>query len=305
MVFMSKFSIYFNEVIRRGSIRKAAEHLHIAASAVDRQILNAEEVLGIQLFDRTPGGLRPTATGEMVAHQIARWIEDEASLSRHMDALRNARGGEVKIAVADGLAVNFIPSAIERLHARIPGLRFKITVATATTTATLLRSGECDIAVTFDPPSFAGLSVEAEALSRLGVLVPFGHPLTEIANLCVSDCVGYPIIAPDPSTALWQLLERLLEGSSLSLDVILNSNNIALLCDMVKKKIGIALMRDLDAFGNYRDDEAVFLMLKETKVSTQKLSLIVASGRVLFPGANLVLQEFKNIFLDRYGNILL
>jgi DNA-binding transcriptional LysR family regulator len=66
MVLLTKFSRYFQEVIHHGSIRKAAEHLHIAASAVDRQILNVEETLGVRLFDRVSGGVRLTAAGEAV-----------------------------------------------------------------------------------------------------------------------------------------------------------------------------------------------------------------------------------------------
>eukprot|EP01036_Dinobryon_divergens_P038508 gene38508-50569_t len=41
---------YFVEVVRAGSIRKAAEQLHVVPTAVNRQILNLEEELGAQLL---------------------------------------------------------------------------------------------------------------------------------------------------------------------------------------------------------------------------------------------------------------
>jgi DNA-binding transcriptional LysR family regulator len=40
----SRFALYFAEVARSGSLRRAAEKLHISASAINRQILQAEEV---------------------------------------------------------------------------------------------------------------------------------------------------------------------------------------------------------------------------------------------------------------------
>ena len=49
---------YFVEVARCGSVRKASETLHVAASAVNRQILKLEEELGVALFDRLPNGMR-------------------------------------------------------------------------------------------------------------------------------------------------------------------------------------------------------------------------------------------------------
>lgn len=43
---------YFDEVVRRGSIRKADAHLHVAPTAVNRQILELEAALGAPLLDR-------------------------------------------------------------------------------------------------------------------------------------------------------------------------------------------------------------------------------------------------------------
>ena len=54
---------YFSEVAERGSIRQAAKTLNIASSAVNRQILKLEENLGVQLFERVPGGVQLTHAG--------------------------------------------------------------------------------------------------------------------------------------------------------------------------------------------------------------------------------------------------
>ncbi|MGO4833045.1 LysR family transcriptional regulator, partial [Rhizobiaceae sp. 2RAB30] len=46
MPVFSRFARYVEEVAKRGSIRSAAEWLNIAPSAIDRQILLAEEEFG-------------------------------------------------------------------------------------------------------------------------------------------------------------------------------------------------------------------------------------------------------------------
>lgn len=51
----SRFAHYFIAVARCGSLRRAAEQLHISASAINRQILQAEEAFGTPLFERLPG----------------------------------------------------------------------------------------------------------------------------------------------------------------------------------------------------------------------------------------------------------
>ncbi|HEX4040688.1 MAG TPA: LysR family transcriptional regulator, partial [Xanthobacteraceae bacterium] len=57
--------IYFDAVARHGSIRKAADALNVASSALNRQILDLEADLGSALFERLPRGVRLTAAGEV------------------------------------------------------------------------------------------------------------------------------------------------------------------------------------------------------------------------------------------------
>jgi DNA-binding transcriptional LysR family regulator len=54
-----------DEVARTGSIRKAATHLNVAASAISRQILALEAQLGTPLFQRLPKKLILTAAGTL------------------------------------------------------------------------------------------------------------------------------------------------------------------------------------------------------------------------------------------------
>jgi molybdate transport repressor ModE-like protein len=60
---------YFVEVADCGSIRQAAQRLHVAPSAVSRQIANLEHDLQAELIERSPGGVTLTAAGALVAEQ--------------------------------------------------------------------------------------------------------------------------------------------------------------------------------------------------------------------------------------------
>ena len=45
---------------------RAAESLHISQPALSRSIAGLEQSLGVQLFERTPGGVEPTICGQAV-----------------------------------------------------------------------------------------------------------------------------------------------------------------------------------------------------------------------------------------------
>jgi DNA-binding transcriptional LysR family regulator len=62
--------LYFDAIRKAGSIREAARRLHVASSAVNRQLLELEDQIGAPLFERLPAGLQLTAAGEVVARHV-------------------------------------------------------------------------------------------------------------------------------------------------------------------------------------------------------------------------------------------
>ena len=58
---------YFLAVAQSGSLTEASARLHVAASALSRQIAGLEAQLGTPLFERHPRGMVLTAAGEILA----------------------------------------------------------------------------------------------------------------------------------------------------------------------------------------------------------------------------------------------
>lgn len=54
---------YFVEVARTGSISDASARLHVAVSAISRQIARLESDLGVALFERRPRGMSLSEIG--------------------------------------------------------------------------------------------------------------------------------------------------------------------------------------------------------------------------------------------------
>ncbi|WP_347615130.1 LysR family transcriptional regulator, partial [Comamonas thiooxydans] len=63
---------YFHEVAQCGSLSEASARLHVAASAISRQIAALEERLGTPLFERHPRGMVLNAAGEILADHARR-----------------------------------------------------------------------------------------------------------------------------------------------------------------------------------------------------------------------------------------
>ncbi len=74
---------YFVEVATLGSIKRAAERLHIAQSALSRRMSQLEHELGVPLFVRAPTGVTLTAPGRRLLGRAAA-LADELLRLRHL-----------------------------------------------------------------------------------------------------------------------------------------------------------------------------------------------------------------------------
>ncbi len=104
---------------RTGSIRKAATHLNVAASAISRQIL-LETELGTPIFQRLPRKPILTAAGEVLIGHIRQTLKDLTRAQGKIEELKGLRRGEITVAMMSGLASNLClaPSSSSALPTR-------------------------------------------------------------------------------------------------------------------------------------------------------------------------------------------
>ena len=84
---LSTATRYFMEVVRTGSITDAAQAVHVAPSAVSRQVAKLEESLGCPLFERQSRGMALTEAGERLAAWVHRAQQDTERVADEVRAL--------------------------------------------------------------------------------------------------------------------------------------------------------------------------------------------------------------------------
>ncbi|MBI1685147.1 LysR family transcriptional regulator [Caulobacter hibisci] len=284
-------AIYFDEVARRGSVRKAAERLHIAPSAVDRQILQLEERIGAPLFERLPQGLRMTAAGEMLVEAVRRWRRDFGRVQSQIKDLQGLYRGEVSLALVEG-AVDFITDALCAFRARYPGIQYRMQVCGSQAVDDLVLSGEFDLGLTFNPPKTHALRAERSLIYQIGAVVPAGHPLADKDEVSFADCDEWGVVAPDDSISIRPILEGCWQaamGEPLRHNA--TANSITLVKAMVRSGIGVGVLTRLNILSELRAGEFVYVPFSHPKIPLSVLSLVVQSGRALSVAASAFLQE--------------
>ncbi|QHI97777.1 LysR family transcriptional regulator [Xylophilus rhododendri] len=225
-----RFLRYIDEVARSGSIRQAAERLHVAASAVNRRVQDIEEELGTPLFERLPRGMRLTAAGEL----FVRYIRDRSSqldqVRSQIEELHGLRRGSVRLVASQALAPFFLPDAVAAFRRQHPLVAFQVRVGDHLQALERLRAYEADLALVFNLAPEPDVESLAEIEQRLVCLMHRGHPLARRAGgLRLRDCTDYPIALPSPELGGRQMLDRFLVGSSIKLRPAIESNSFEFL----------------------------------------------------------------------------
>jgi DNA-binding transcriptional LysR family regulator len=221
---------YVDAVARVGSIRQAAEQLHVAASAVNRRIQDIEEELGTPIFERMPRGMRLTTAGELFIKYIRDRSSDLDQVRSQIEELKGLRRGTVRIVASQALAPSFLPRFISSFRKSHPLVAFQVTVGDHLQALKMLRNFETDLALVFNLSDEPDITRICELEQRLMCLMNKTHPLArKQVDLKLRDCADYPIVLPAPDLGGRQLLDRFLLRSSIKLKPIIESNSFEFL----------------------------------------------------------------------------
>lgn len=224
---------YVDEVARCGSIRKAAEQLHITASAVNRRIADLEEELEAQLFERRARGVRLTAAGEMFVTFLRKHDGDVERLRSQIQDLKGLRRGTVRIAASQALALDFLPRAISQFRKQHPLVSFEVKVLDHERATQALAAYEVDLVLVFRPPFLGNFQPLMTLTQRLVAIMGKSHPLAARKTVRLRDCARYPVALAERGFGGRQLLDEFCARSGVSFQCISESNSFELLRGLV------------------------------------------------------------------------
>ncbi|AEQ50899.1 transcriptional regulator, LysR family [Pelagibacterium halotolerans B2] len=292
---------YFGETVRTGSMRQAAEHLNVAASAVNRQILKLEDQLQCKLFDRRAEGVRLTAAGEVLYNYILRLERDLDRAISQIDDLRGLRRGHVKIACEDGLGRDYLPPLLSQFHKDHPGITYSVEIASALDILTQVADGAIDIGIAMAPPRNPDVSIIAQAAMPMGVVVAPDSPLAGRQSVRLRDLAGETVIlAKDGTGGGASYYEQL--GFAQPHTRFMQTNAPDFITNLVKAGLGVGIRSPIGIMGDIEDRKICFVPIGDTTLEAPTLSLYAKPHRALPMAAATLLERLKDAlpeFRDR------
>jgi DNA-binding transcriptional LysR family regulator len=272
---------YVDAVARHGSIRKAADALSVASSALNRQILDLETDLGTALFERLPRGVRLTAAGEVFLAYARQAISELKAVESQVEQLRGLVRGQVGVAAVESVAGELLPSAITRFQAEHPNVRFHVRIGAPEDLVSALIADQVDLILTHYPPPRKHVAIVATAEQALCALVVSDHPLAGRSDLRLRDCLAYPLALADATLAGRALIEQVLARASFDLDPRLVSNSVEMMKAFARINRGVCFQFRRPGKAPIPPGDMIALPLIDPPLLQATLVLATRRGRVL------------------------
>ena len=189
-----------------GSTAAAASALHITQSAVSRALAQAEDRLGVRLFERGASGVSATPAGQRLIAGAGLLLSQLSELERTV-AVPSPTPTRIRLVCECYTAYRWLPSALTEVHRHLPSLELEIAAEhTHEPLAALLRD-RVDVALltTARVPSAQGARnalIEQSLLSdEVVFLVAASHALAHTKSLSREHLRSYPMISSNAPAA--------------------------------------------------------------------------------------------------------
>lgn len=275
---------YIDEVARQGSIRKAAKTLNVAASAINRYILDLEQELDAPIFERLSRGLKLTSSGEILIAHIRETLKAHDTMRVQIKALRGLSRGEVVIATMATLAAGRLADIIAAYRADIPQVSLRIKVGDRAAVCDMVASGAADLALAYNLPEDNRLQRAAEFMHPLGAVVAPDHPLATRKTVRIADCLIYPLVLADKSLSLREVVENLTPAQA-QLTPVVETNSMELMKRLVHGAPHVTFLNRVDVDRELQSRELVFLPLTGS-AGLQRLNILHRARGSLSPAAS-------------------
>lgn len=282
---------YFATVARSGSIREAAEELHVAQSALSRQMQKLEDELGAPLFQRHSRGVKLTSAGEILLSYAQTSLRQVERVRSEVDALKGLRRGVVHISAIESLVPHLLSQVITRFNRRHPGIQFDISIEGSDRVLSSVREGRADIGLTFYPPADPELATAFKVRAPLLAVMSPQHPLAQRGKVSIAECVAYPLAVPMLNTGSGTLVELACKAVGVPLKPLLKVNSIPLRIAFLRDHKGITFLPALSAWDSLQSGELVGVPIKDRIVNAGTIDAVTHVSRQL----PLAAEEFLRI----------
>lgn len=286
---------YFIEVAKREHVTDAANAMHVAQSAVSRQIFNLESELGVQLFIREGRNVKLTPIGRVFLENMKEAMQVIANAKREVTEFLDPERGTIRIGFPSSMANYTLPTVISAFRDMYPNVKFKLNQGTYHSLIDAVISGEIDLAV-LGPVPKEEKKIKTKILfdEKLVALLPINHLLADNSTINLSDLRNDQFILFPDGFILKEIVVNACKQLGFKPNVSFEGNDIDAIKGLVSAGLGVTLIPEITLIDSL-PRSTVKIPIIEPEV-TRSVGIITPSERELLPTEKLFYEFLTDFF---------
>lgn len=289
---------YFVAVAEQGSLRAAADFLHIAQSALSRQIMNLEDELGVALLERLPRGIELTPAGQIFLRYARDSLAQFDLVKSEVSALQGLHRGTVRVSAPEAFSRLVLPACMESFRSNYPGVEVIARIMQTTqAVVTDVRDVVVDFGIAYSSEIDDDVQVDFEMKTNIVAVMNPDNPLAERESITIADLAGLPLALPIAHSLTGDLIFQTARRAGVRLRPALLSNSVHLRLTLATRTDVIALLADITAADAVKQGLARAVPMTEASFSTGTIRVFTLPRRRLDAAAEtfrrLVISELE------------
>jgi LysR family cys regulon transcriptional activator len=242
------------------NVSATAESIYTSQPGISKQIRILEEELGIPIFTRNGKHLTSmTPAGKKIIGIAGEMLMQANNIRNIARDYRDEDKGSLSIATTHTQARYALPSVIKTFMHDMPDVSLDIQQGTPVQISEMVSEGRVDLAIATEAIELFDNLVMLPCYSwDRCILVPKGHPLTEINSLSLSDVAAHPLITYVFGFTGRSKLDEAFLAKNLSPDVALTAVDADVIKTYVRLGLGVGIVARM-AYDKNTDDDLVAL----------------------------------------------
>jgi len=197
----------FESVARHLSHSRAADELFLSQPAVSMQIKQAEETVGLPLFEQAGKKLYLTDAGRELLRYSRVILQQLEEMEGVFGEMKGLGRGKLNIAVVSS-ANYFMPQLLAKFFQQHPGIQVSLQVANRDAVVKQLDENRADLAIMGRPPEGAEMQAESFLQNPLVVIAAPTHPLSRKHRIRPDQLAQEIFLLREPGSGTRGVVER-------------------------------------------------------------------------------------------------
>ena len=283
----------FVEVVRRGSVLRAAEALHLTPPAVSMQIKEVESQVGMPLFDRAGRRLSLSTAGEYFVVYARRLLGTLKEAEDAMARFTGVESGVLTIGMVSP-AKYFLPRLLAQFHAEHPAVAVRIRLGNREQLVALMQANEVDLSVMGRAPKEWPNRAEPFAMHPHVLVTAPNHPFARAESVPAAALAREGFIVRETGSGTRAALEEFLSAHHLQPMFIMEMPSDEAIKQAVMAGLGVSLV-SLHTIGLEWRNGLIAAPHVEGLPLMRRWHLVNAAAKMLSPAA----EAFRYFMLER------